>query len=536
MTSNKTILLLSVILTLLVSVPFLFSSCQERGFSKSYKNANSLLLNSDTEETYLKVHLNDGDVMILDEKWKLDTTLNIVFGNGDMFDENRIKTSSGLLTANIDSVALFVTNRKLNEIEVGRIAALTILVSLDVLLSYYCQTTPKACFGSCPTFYIDETKYFHHADAEGFSNAILPSLEYSDIDALGERHINGNDFELTMKNEALETHCLKSLKLLAYPLKTNERVFQTPNDIFYTCTDKHSLTNAQNGTNDITELLIKNDHSEWFSLADEENLCAKEEIILTFKGAKEMSSMGLAASFRQTLMTTYFIYSALGYMGDEIGDVLSKIETDISYKEKLNKGIKKSLGGIDIYLWSSTKQEWTFIDSFNETGPIAINEQIIKLTESNSEDEIKIKIELNKGLWRIDHIALYKISSEVKPIELLPQVLTKNGAIESAVLLDLLDEKKRIISMPGDEFNFSFKLENAESDYELFIQSEGYYIEWMRDNWFKDKDLFKLNQMFENPSKYLSGETYEYKEYEADMERQFWESKIDTQTFSYYEK
>jgi len=38
------------------------------------------------------------------------------------------------------------------------------------------------------------------------------------------------------------------------------------------------------------------------------------------------------------------------------------------------------------------------------------------------------------------------------------------------------------------------------------------------------------------PKKYLKDEAKNFKEYEKTMEQEFWNSKIDTKTFSYYEK
>ena len=89
--------------------------------------------------------------------------------------------------------------------------------------------------------------------------------------------------------------------------------------------------------------------------------------------------------------------------------------------------------------------------------------------------------------------------------------------------------------MPGSEYEFNFILPEQNEDYELFLYSEGYYLEWMRRNWIKDKNLLKLRQMVENPKKYLRSEAKKYKRYETTLEREFWNSKINTETFSYYE-
>ena len=53
--------------------------------------------------------------------------------------------------------------------------------------------------------------------AEGFSASIAPSLEATDVDAINTVARGGEAFEVTMKNEALETHSVRHVDLLALP-------------------------------------------------------------------------------------------------------------------------------------------------------------------------------------------------------------------------------------------------------------------------------------------------------------------------------
>ena len=89
--------------------------------------------------------------------------------------------------------------------------------------------------------------------------------------------------------------------------------------------------------------------------------------------------------------------------------------------------------------------------------------------------------------------------------------------------------------MPGSEFRFVFRLPDEHTDYELFVRSTGYYLEWMRGHWYADKDLPRLYDMLFRTKKYLRQEAPRYKCYERQMEQEFWNSKVDTKTFSYDE-
>lgn len=535
--TSQTMKKIIIYILTITTATFGIQACKTYYFRSNYKDTNSLIHATNNIQTkpYLKAHLKNGDVCILRDSWIVDTITNVLTGTGTKYNFNRIKISEGSISIPIDSVAIFETNKKIKNPEAGRIAALSILAGLDVIAGIICISNPKACFGSCPTFYINENDNFHYADAEGFSNAISPSLEYYDIDALDNKPLFQNTFSITMKNEALETHCVNDVKLLAYPRKKGERVYQSPTNDFYLCENNYTLTEASANEGDITTLLKNEDRQERFSFSDENNLSNKEEVFLSFNNVKNADKLGLVLNFRQTLMTTYFIYSAMGYMGDEVGDIFAKMEMNKETKEKLKGGIKKELGNIDIYLWNEQKNDWELQNGVYETGPIAINRQFIPLQHLSSSSKIKLKLVLNKGLWRIDYVALTNIKDKVKPIEITPTNILNKGKVDNTALLEIKNPEKYLISMPGSEYKFNFTLPSADTDYELFLYSKGYYLEWMREHWLKDKDLLKLKQMVDNPKKYLMVEAKNYKRYETTMEHEFWNSKIDTKTFSYYE-
>ncbi|MBI3234331.1 MAG: hypothetical protein HYZ42_09870 [Bacteroidetes bacterium] len=92
-----------------------------------------------------------------------------------------------------------------------------------------------------------------------------------------------------------------------------------------------------------------------------------------------------------------------------------------------------------------------------------------------------------------------------------------------------------MISMPGDVYTFKFELP-TDQNYDLFLYTQGYYLEWMREHWIKDKDLPKLKQLLSQPSKFLKSESANYKKYDKYMEQEFWNSKIDANHFTYNEK
>lgn len=504
-------------------------------FRTNYNSANKLIHSEANTQNklFLKAHLKDGGVIILRDNWNIDTLQNELTGIGSKYDYKRRITYEGVIAFPIDSIVIFETNKKLKYDEGTRVTGLAILATLDAIMGVICLTVPKACFGSCPTFYIDPTNNFHYADAEGFSHAFLPSREYGDVDALPSAGREEKDFIITMKNEALETHCINDVRLFAYPIKEGEAVCQTRDNEFFLCDKIYPLTQSTGIEGDNTNLLRNNDHIERFSLADEKNLKCSEEIMLTFDSLTNNVNRGLIISFRQTLMTTYFIYSSMGYMGKYLGDFYADMETGKMVK-KNGRRFYEETGEIDVYAWDDTKKDWMFQGGWYETGPIAMNKQILPLKTKNNNNSLKIKLVLNKGLWRIDYLALTDLKEKIQPREIEATEIIKNGNRDEIALTKIKDSTDYIYSMPGDEFSFRFELPEKKT-YEKFLYSKGYYLEWMRNDWLKDQDLMKIRLMSKKPDKFFRKQAAEYKEHETLMEQLFWDSKIDTKTFSYHE-
>lgn len=529
--SKKYFYLLFLIITLI-----LVESCNPSyRFRYNYQNANKLLYESNNleEKPFLKAHFRNGDVFIFNDNWTVDTVGNTVSGDGILYDFNRRIKTIGDYTFSIDSVALFETNTNLDEPQNHRLKKLAILTGINIALGVYCTAIPKACFGSCPTFYVDPNHNFHYADAEGFSNAILPSMEYGDIDALGITELTKNDFYITMKNEALETHCVRAVNILAYPRLKGQRVFHANNDDFYLCENIHKISSASVNNEDISIKLKKPDYIEYISLSDEDNMKSKEEIIISFKDITNPKNLGLILHFRQSLMTTYLLYSAYDYMGYRIGEFLTRMETGKSMKNNFGY-FREVLGEIDIYVWDKKAEEWIFQNSFYETGPIAINKQFIPLKIDEEESELTVKIIQNKGMWRIDYLALTNIIDKVKPYELQPVQVNKNGSICSRSLEIINNVDKHLLSLPGNQFEFKYELPKKNTDYELFLYSEGYYLSWMHSEWQKETDLLRLRQMLSNPERYLKRQAADFKKYESQMEEVFWGTRINEEVITNY--
>lgn len=523
---------MKIYLSALFIVFLLFSSCKygnyiNHDFRKTYTDFNEVLHSDTTEVPFFKAHFKNGDVGIL-EKWSLSQDKDAIIGQGRLYDFNRNQVKEGLLSFEVKEIAIIETNQleAIKSLDADRVTGLAILTGVNLALNIFCISNPKACFGSCPTFYVEGETFIHSASAEGFSSSIAPSLEQTDIDAL--RYSTSADaFFLTMKNEALETHAVNQLQLHAVPKIRGESAFHDKSGNYYRCGELYTSKRAFVDGKDITKMLAYFDETEYYSPADSFDLSAREEIVLEFEQPPG-ENLGLAIRFRQTLLTTFLLYSGLSYMGDEVGKYFTRIETSKNVRKRFGNPFER-LGKIELSVWDEETQSWRRFEELYETGPIAKNLMLAPLPKGTTgPGKLKIKIEMAKGLWRLDYVGLTNIRAKAAPIIISPVVMELAG--EKADGIDRVkdNDDSYLIAFPGDEFRFRFELpelENESLEYELFLSSKGYYLEWIRDEWIRGKNIPKLKKMLLNDDQTWRELAAEYKSIEREMESAFWNSK-----------
>lgn len=481
-----------------------------------------------TGDLYYKLHFKDGGVSVLYD-WQLNPTFDTIRAFGRHYDYNRTLVAQGMEIFSADEIAIIETNdlSAVKSKDKGRIVGMIILTGINVAMTALCITNPKACFGSCPTFYADgETQSVHYADAEGFSSSVAPSMEKRDVDALRVQAEAGPVW-LTMKNEALETHLVDQVAVAAVPKPRNGYIYQDQREQYYSCTKAIPPARAQVDGHPIAHELAEIDELEYYSVTDSTDLTAKEEILLTFDNVPD-DRLGLVLNFRQSLLTTFLFYSGLSYMGDQAGEYFAQMETS-----DLIRGVAGApfevLGGLEVYVKTTSTRRWRVVEEVVEMGPIARNLLLVPFPKGlpNNKGRVQVKIRLTKGLWRLDYAALTSILERVEPIVLSPAAMEViNGHQDSFDNLGRADDDY-FTSLPGDEYRLRFDLpkDPKSKEYELFLVSEGYYLEWIRQQWSEQKDIAKLRKMYLLDPATWRDLAIEFKSMEEEVESVFWSSK-----------
>lgn len=513
--------------TVLFVVSCTYKAYVDHSFRKNYESFNDLIVEDDSKNPYLKVHFKSGDIAVL-QSWNREIRNDSIRGVGNLYDFNRNNLERGLLHIAIDDVAIFETNDTdvISARDKSVITDMAILTAFDAALSVICLSVPKACFGSCPTFYFNPDEEVQYANAEGFSNAIAPSLKQGDIDALNHKAYGG-PISLFVKNEALETHVIDKVNLQLVPLSEDECAYQYDDKSYFKCKKPISYKSISGGSIYLAEQLAAVDESEYYSTTDSFDLSVKEEIILDFNSQDDLEK-ALVINYRQTLLTTYLIYEAISLTGNECGKFMAMLETQPEMRAEAQNPFDL-LGSLEVYYFDDKSKDWVYVDELYETGPIARNHELLPLPQHlKSQKNLKLKLRMSKGLWRLDYVGLTSIIGEAEVITIQPEHVLdmKTGFDLTDNPLHTVDDNT-LVTLPTDEYELQFELPNPDQQYELFLDSHGYYIEWVRKEWTKEKDLKKLYRIMKNDSKTWTELAQDFKSQEADMERLFWSSKIE---------
>lgn len=506
--------IISFILSLVQLTVLLNSGCGDRISRQIYKPEQIPKLSNLKEKPFVKLHLKDGGVYIL-KQWTSDSSS--IKGNGFLLNALRDTVSSGNFEVPLTDFVLAESN--IISDKQGQ-AALWILTGISVAATIYCISNPKACFGSCPTFYAFEGEKMI-LQAESFSSSVMPVLETNDIDALYNIKPQNRFLELRMKNEALETHSIRNADLLALQKPIGGRVLAAPVNEFYEVTNFKQPIKAVASEGDISEKICSFDGNERFSTADSNNLSEKEVIELTFRN-NQTSNKGLVVAFRQTLLTTFLFYQSLAYMGNSVGHYFAEVERNKNYFKSKLKSPGELLGGIEVF-YQDTNATWLKAGEFNETGPIASNIQVLPI--NSIKGDLNIQLRMAKGMWRLDYASMVDIGDEVNPLRIQPKSSLPSELADQNVITSLSDPEKVLVTYPGDQVSLQYELPDNYADYDYFLDAQGYYLEWIRDEWTVEENKDKVSELIFNPNKYLKDLAPQFKKIEADMEESFWRSK-----------
>jgi len=465
----------------------------------------------------VKVHLQSGDLALL-TVWHADASARRLSGVGTWYDPGRRPVDSGQISIPFDSIALVETHRRDVAHPFG-LSGLVVWTALMTPVTVGCTADPKACFGSCPTFYVGTDSV---PRAEGFSASFARALEATDLDALGSSR-GGRTFSVRMRNEALETHAVRSLHLLVAPRPPGGRAFALPDGRLVGVTRLRAPAGCAAAEGDCANLVRSPDRRERVSATDSSDLGARETVDLVFPPAVGRTGLVLAA--RHTLVSTFLFYQSMAYFGHHAGQWLAALERAGPSFAASATGLAEALGGIEVLV--PQRDTWIPAGTWTEAGPIATDVVMFPLPPApGSHDSVRVRLRLARGAWRLDWVAMASLEEPVGPIRLAPSAVYAGGRPDTAALRTLRDTTRHLVTYPGDEYEVVFVLPDVADDLELFLESRGFYYEWMRGEWLRETNAELARRAVDDPEGLLRFLAPAFKRVEPEMERLFWSSRF----------
>jgi len=472
----------------------------------------------DHESPFLKVHMRDGGLYVLSH-WSVDEEKREVVGTGDRFDARREVVSTGSARIAIADVVLFETNVVKTS---GVTAAMTVVTGLSVAVTVACLANPKACFGSCPTFYLAAGEGGGELlAAEGFSASIAPSLEERDVDHLFRARPAGRELVVRLTNEAYETHVIRYARIIAARRPPGGRVLAERDGHLVAASRLDAPRSCRAAEGDCRSAVAAMDGVERWSRTDGRDLGSREVIELEFDaGGAGGVERGLVIGARQTFLTTYLFYQALAYLGRSAGEALAALERGGGRAADGSIDMRTVLGGIAVEV-EGADGRFAEVGVFDETGPLAADVQVVRLPPGTGR---RVRLRVTRGHYRLDLVALAVLApGPVHALELEPVAVERGGAPDGAALAALGGGDQQLVTGPGDEYRVHYRLPAADS--ELFLASRGYYLEWMRDEWVAEESRPRAALFLLQPRLMLRLLAPSFRKVEDRMEEMFWRSR-----------
>jgi len=468
----------------------------------------------------VKIHLTSGDLWIL-HSWQSHPDARRLSGHGTQYDVARRPVDSGPLDISFDSIALVETHQRGVARPFG-LSGLVVWTDIMAPVTVYCTVDPKACFGSCPTFYAPDSTGGESLQAEGFSSSFARALEATDLDALHRMPSGETTLELRMTNEAMETHAVRFARILAAPRTASGRVFATPRGTLLPADTIVSAARCSAPEGDCTASVGAFDGHERISPADSNDLAARETIDLVFPPLD--GAVGIMLATRQSLLTTFLFYQTMAYFGHGGGEWLATLERGGPMLTDYATGMARVLGGVDILI--DEDGEWSHAGTYQEAGPIAADVVTIPLPKRSSTDSVRIRLRLAKGAWRLDWVALARLGEPIEPVPIEPSEVLAADVADTEALESLRDTSRYLVTYPGDVYTLVFALPRSPHGLDLFLETRGYYYEWMRAEWMRETNVAMAQLALRDPAATLRLLAPAFKRAEPAMERSFWESRF----------
>ena len=355
--------------------------------------------------------------------------------------------------------------------------------------SVYCMANPKACFGSCPTVYARNGDAWEFK-AELFSYSISRLLESGDLDRIGTHESSGSPFMLRVANEALETHHINVMRLLAVRHPAGTLAFPATDGSIVAVGDVREPLSAVNSTGEDVLRAIRfwddaSYRSDSIQVRQVKSGRTSDWVELRVRPPNGSDSVIMVLRLRNTLLSTLLFYEiVLGSQGVRALDWTSRMNTDPLYASQFRR-IYSEFSGLKIKVWR--EGQWRTMGSVPDVGPVGWKPIAVKVPVME-DGELGLRLEFFPDNVMIDYVGFAVGDNDrvLIPEELFPTTIRDETGAFRPDLAALLagDDDSYVTTEPQNVYRFEYDVPPPGRDeVTLFVRSKGYYTEWIRGTW-----------------------------------------------------
>lgn len=359
-----------------------------------------------------------------------------------------------------------------------------------------------AIFGSCPTVYAD-TGTGPVLQAEGFSYAIAPLMEHRDLDPLRVRPDANGVVQLELRNEALETHYINHVELVAVRHETGDRVIPDQSGRPLTVHGFSPIIRAKDRAGRNVQGVLASRDGKLFSSASSVVNSAREGdlddwIDIDATDLPPGDSVAVVLRLRNSLLNTVLLYE--GMLGgrdaaDWLHTGLQRISAavDIGRWYTRTMGMRASVEGVAPH--NGEVRPWHA--RLGDVGPIAFRDVAIVLPRSAVDAKTaRIRLRFVADNWRIDEVlvsgALSRPTSSVLAMQHVVVESTptsRETVFDTAAVRAIAEADDQYLeTRPGQHMTLVFHPDRAsavvgDSVSTYLIGWQGWYREWIRGSW-----------------------------------------------------
>jgi hypothetical protein len=476
-----------------------------------------------TVRSAVRAHLLDGEAVVFPEGVRVEA--DTLRGRGVRWTADRRSSFAVTLLPLHDVVGMESYRSEVNGVTSGLVSAFaTIAIPVGAVV-LACIADPK-CFGSCPTFYVEEANGAYALLAEGFSFSIAPLLEMRDVDRLPITARADGVVRLELRNEALETHYINHIELLAAQHPAGTRVMPDARGRPLAVADEQPPTRATDRSGRIV--------SEQLAEVDE-NTYATSQQVLDASGAADLfdhvelvfpprdaDSVALVFRMRNSLLTTVLLYELmLAEPGARAIDWHEELQA-LGPAMQLVRWYAERMGmHVDVFRDGA----YLPVARIGDTGPIAWNDVAVNIPATRG-DSVRVRLRFIADQWRIDQVV---VASSL-PVEVTALPL---HAIIDAAGSTREDRRQRLLhadeayleALPGDRFTLDFDAGTADAPHErtFLLATQGFYQEWVRQGWLREP---RSGEVFVPGDDTMAEALRRYRAMKPELEERFFATRI----------